>query len=279
MGSVSTRIKFLSQPPGGYLKLSDFQVIDLDDGFTPNEKENIPGSIVALVVDYLTRICLGTDSEKVFRVSLEGADIASLVKIESKSTAQEFLKEINGINRKSIINACKLVSFDVWDRNPFAALMTTGYEEINPDNATIENIQLFVSRNIEFFRRFGGVVKDGFNFDPVEKNEKAYNHMIETQKGTYGGYTPTISRGEGDFLTKDTLLDIRATRARISSKHTLKLLVYWIMGQHSGQEVFKNITRIGMFNSRSNKAYFYYMRNISENLIKTVEREVICYED
>ena len=53
--------------------------------------------------------------------------------------------------------------------------------------------------------------------------------------------------------------------------------MYWVMGQHSGQEVFKNISKLGIFNPRLNKVYIYDTTNISKDIIDIVEKEVICY--
>ena len=101
--------------------------------------------------------------------------------------------------------------------------------------------------------------------------------MLETRKGTYGGYTPTVDHGDGDFLTKDTLWDFKVSKNPLTNKHTLQLLMYWIMGQHSGQDVYKSITKVGVFNPRLNIVYLLELSNVSPSLIKTIEDEVICY--
>ena len=49
------------------------------------------------------------------------------------------------------------------------------------------------------------------------------------------------------------------------------------MGQHSGQDVFKGITKLGIFNPRLNTVYLLDMFKVSADTIKTVEKEVICY--
>lgn len=102
--------------------------------------------------------------------------------------------------------------------------------------------------------------------------------MIETGRGTYGGYTATVSSGDGDFLSEDTLWDFKVSKSKPTSQHTLQLLMYWIMGQHSGQDKFKNITRLGIFNPRLNTVYLLNMEDVSPEIIATVEKEVICYE-
>lgn len=106
-----------------------------------------------------------------------------------------------------------------------------------------------------------------------------YEKMIKTGHGMYGGYTATISSGDGDFLTENTLWDFKVSKSKPTNKNTLQLLIYWIMGQHSGQEKYKNITRLGIFNPRLNMIYTLNINEISTNIIKTVETDVICYEE
>ena len=101
--------------------------------------------------------------------------------------------------------------------------------------------------------------------------------MMNSKKGSFGGYTPVVSSGDGDFLTKDTLWDFKVIKSNPQSKDTLQILMYWIMGQHSGQECFKTIDKIGFFNPRSNIIYTRNIKTIPDEIIKIVENDVICY--
>lgn len=278
MASVTMRINAIKQPRGGYIKPSEFKAITLDDGTILYNEENVHASIIGMAVDYLTRLTMGTDSREAFKISLLGAAYAEIFGIQnSKDTAARLLKNINGLDDNSIISACKLVTFDVWYRNQPAAMMAKGYRDTNPDKATIENIRTLVNRSIMFFEKYGPITKDGFTFEPVKTNEDAYENMIKTGKGTYGGYTATVEFGDGDFLTADTLWDFKVSKSKPTNKHTLQLLMYWIMGQHSGQDIFKSISKLGIFNPRLNTVYVLDISRISDNIIKTVEDEVICY--
>ena len=100
--------------------------------------------------------------------------------------------------------------------------------------------------------------------------------MLKTG-GSYGGYTVTVETGDGDFLTDDTLWDFKVSKSKPTNKHTLQLLMYWIMGKHSGKSIFNNITKLGIFNPRLNIVYLLDIKNISEDIIKAVEDNVICY--
>lgn len=156
-------------------------------------------------------------------------------------------------------------------------MMAKNYKETNPDRKTVENIRIMVNRSLAFFNKYGPVTKDGFTFEPVDGRESDYQRMCETKKGSWGGYTSTVETGDGDFLTRDTLWDFKVTVSEPTSKHTLQLLMYWIMGQHSKQEVFKTITKIGIFNPRLNKVYLFAVNNLPKEIIEVVETEIICY--
>ena len=149
MSSVTGRISAIKQPRGGYIKPSEFEAIVIDDGISLNTEENVHGSIVGMVVDYLTRYLMGADIVEAFRISLQGAVMAEKMGGVKKALAiaDKFLKGIKGLDDTSVINACKLVTFDVWFRNPLGAMMAKGYNETNPDKATIENVQTIRSSN------------------------------------------------------------------------------------------------------------------------------------
>ena len=50
------------------------------------------------------------------------------------------------MNEQSIVNACKLVSYDVWARNPREATRSKGPDKIDPDQETIQNIKIVLEK-------------------------------------------------------------------------------------------------------------------------------------
>ena len=259
MSSVTQRIKEIKQPRGGYVKVADFEIKCLNDNNEINEIENVHSSIIGMSVDYLTRYMLGTEKSEAFKISIMGAKLAeNLGKKNAIAEANEYLNSINGLDDESIINTCKIVTFDVWFRNPMAALMAKTAKETMPDNTTIQNIKILVNRSLKFFEEYGPITKDGFTFE----ND---------------GYTETVNSGDGDFLTKDTMWDFKVSKNEPKSDHTLQLLMYYIMGQHSKKEEFKTIKKIGIFNPRLNKVYLLEINKISKDVINQIENDVICY--
>lgn len=117
-----------------------------------------------------------------------------------------------------------------------------------------QNIDIL--RSIDFFEKFGPVIKFEFTFE--------------------GGYTKVVGSGDGDFMTKDTLWDMKVLKKEIENKHTYQLLVYYIMRLHSKDSRYKNIKFLGIFNHGLNKVYRYIVDNISSETILRIE-EVIGY--
>lgn len=278
MASVTARINQIKQPRGGFIKPSDMSVELQNDGIALNSEENVHASIIGMSVDYLTRFLNGSKLEDAFGISIRGATIAENLNVKgSLATTKKLLSNIKGLDDNSIISACKLVTFDVWFRNTPAAMLAKSYNETNPDKATVENIRTLVQRSLSFFKKYGPITQDGFTFEPVNGKESDYKRMVESGKGTWGGYTGTVETGDGDFLTADTLWDFKVTVSEPTNKHTLQLLMYWIMGQHSGQAIYKGITKIGIFNPRLNKVYLFSIKDLPKDVIELVEKEIICY--
>ena len=250
MASVTRRIQMVKQPYGGYLPIRNFIKNEYQDEFTLHETENIHASLVGLAVDYLFRYMSGEKAEDAFGISLKGAN-----NIGATRYAYALLKKITGLDNVSIVCACKLSGFDVCYRSG-----RQGYrpvEDIEPDEATIYNIRVMVERCLRFFEVFGPLEKTCFQFD--------------------GGYTRAVDDGDGDYMTKHTIWDLKVSKNTPTSKHTLQLLMYYIMGLHSVYPEFKNIKYLGLFNPRLNFAYTIEVSHISWDVIRSVESEVICY--
>ena len=250
MTSVTSRIKEIKQPRGGYLNPSSFDEIELNDGVTLNNIENIPPNIIGLVVDYVSRIKMGDNKKDAFKISLLGAKI-----IGKEGEAAKLLNEINGLDNKSISAACKLVGYDVCFRAGIQYYKPV--ENINPDEDTIENIRIMIERTEEFYKEYGPVKEIGMTFE--------------------GGYTQTITVGDADFMTEYTLWDFKVSKNKPRSAQTLQLLVYYLMGMHSDKDKYSKIKNLAIYNSRLNKIFIIPINKISSETIKEVEEKVIGY--
>lgn len=269
MATVTERIGQIGNA-GRYIKMSDFEQVAFTDDVTLNASENISGPLMGTAVEYLTRLLVsGQSVGKVFSdVTLRGALIAEYLYRKSngkcgvKDASKILIKLLEGVkdfkDDNAIANVCRAVTFDAYYRNPISAMESSSYEAVNPDSKTIQNIRTLTRRSVSFFEKYGPVTSCGFTFES-------------------SGYTETVDKGDGDFLTADGLWDMKVYRSRLLSKHALQVLMYWIMGQHSGQEIFKNIKKIGIYNPRMNVAYILEVSKIRPEIIRAVEDDVICY--
>lgn len=103
-----------------------------------------------------------------------------------------------------------------------------------------------VERSLHFLEIYGPKVIDGFTFE--------------------GGYTDTISTGDGDF---------RVSKRKVQKEHTLQLLMYWRMGLHSIHPEFQRIQYLGIYKPRLNTVYRIPVADIPEDVIGEVEEKVI----
>ena len=251
--SVTQRIKQIKQPRGGYVQPKTLKVVSLGDGIDAlNPEENVHPSLIGLTVDYMTRFMLGTPVVDAFAISMLGAQ-----SIGYDSKASRLMSGIKGLDDRSIVNAVKLTGFDVCYRSS-----PIGYrpvEDINPDELTIQNVRTMVERSLHFFSVYGPKVLDGFTFG--------------------GGYTDTVSAGDGDFMTANTLWDFKVSKYRPSKEHTLQLLMYWRMGLHSVHAEFQTIKYLGVYNPRLNDVYRIKVDAIPDDVIDEVEKDVIGYAE
>lgn len=253
LSSVTKRIDLITQPSGGYVNPKSFKTMELIGFERIKDIPTIYKSIQGLVVDYLTRFMSGSPKEEAFKISLLGA-----TEISESYNANKLLGNINGLDAYSISNACKLVCYDtVYRRGPSEFSRCFGINN-EPSEELISNITILVKRALSFFEDYGPIVKSGFTFE--------------------SGYTKIVNTGDGDFLTKDTLWDFKVSQTQLSSKQTLQLLMYYILGYNSIHEEFKRIKKLGIFNPLLNTAYLLDISEIPDETFNLVSRLVLGYD-
>lgn len=249
--SVTRRISQIPQPHGGFINPRAMTVRRLGQGMDSlHTNENVHPSLVGSAVDYLTRLMTGAAAREAFRISELGAANVGKTKL-----FETLLHEISELEDDSVTAAVKLAGFDSAYRAGRQAYRPV--EELMPDASTIENIRTMVKRSLAFFDIYGPVTLEGFDLE--------------------GGYTKTVAAGDGDFLTEDTLWDFKVSKHPVKKEHTLQLLMYWRMGLRSVHPEFKGIRRLGTYNPRRNEVSIIDTAEIPDDIIKSVERDIIRY--
>ncbi|WP_056967055.1 hypothetical protein [Apilactobacillus ozensis] len=253
--TLTQRSRMVKQPYGGYLPVRTFNKTQFDDSKKiKSDEENISASLVGLAVDYLTRFCQHESFESAFAISLMGIKNYQIV---THDTVDLTALEVKGLDDASIINACKLATFDVWYRNPRAAVLAKENYELCPNSATINNIKVMVQRTLDFFEQYEPIVENGFVMP--------------------GGYTTMVSTGDGDYLTTHTLVDLKVSKNNITNKYTLQIAMYYLMGRHSTNQHFQSINTLAIFNPRLNMLYSKSIDEIDANVLSAIEYDVIGY--
>lgn len=249
MTSVTGRIKQIKQPHGGYLPIRHMSVQKYD-GVDLHPYENTEPPLVGLAVDYLTRVMLGDDPVTAFAPSIHGLMIAERLGMDLEIHPDAMPTDLSDA---SITNAVILASFDsIFRAGPHVYRTPT-----LPNNETTENIRRMVERSVTFFTEVYPATANGFDFE--------------------GGYTDLVSAGDGDFLTRTGLWDMKVFRGSLTANHSLQLLMYWRMGLHSIHDMFQDIRTLGFYNPRKNEATTIDIADIPDDVIKIVDTEIIGY--
>ena len=283
MGSVSSVARYTKRP-SRFLTLSEFDAEFFDDDkIVFDEKQEIfyssaretyywddtyeyvdrghlsnSASTVGLVVDYMSRFLKTGDKESAFETSIRGSKELGVL---SQFLASFLLDHITGLNKESIVYACKLVQadaicrtqyLDFYDRNN----IMKNIDLAMPNDAMINNILVFIERTLEFYDKLGDI---SFGFTMPD------------------AYTDIIQAGDGDFMTVDTVFDLKTSKRKPLPAQCLQVLIYYLMGRRSSNDDFKTITKIGFFNPRLNVAYTLKLDQMDPKILNKVDREIIGY--
>lgn len=256
MSSVVQRIAEIKQPRGGYLPPQLFARSDIDFSFgcrllMPYGMENVHPSLVGLAVDYLSRYYAGAGFDEAFAISIAGAAMADRL---GQSGCVDFVRQVKGYflatdSRKiQAMLSVFMVQFDIYARACHGPKHGPG----EPNEAVIANIISMTDRTLEFLSQAGPDIISPLRFD--------------------GGYTEVITAGDGDFMTADTLWDMKVSVHGPKPAHTLQLLLYWMLGMNSIYPYYRNVSHLGLFNPRLGAAYRYDLRRLDDDMVAEVGR-------
>lgn len=256
--SVTQRINTVSQPQGGYVPCSLFKIQDYEDYYEIFDIRSDLSSIQGLAVDYLTRYMVTKDKLSSFDISIAGAKkIDSTYETNTETNKiNELLKQIDGLDKKSVVAACKIVCYDSAFRRGVEAYRD--FETIEFSDELFHNIPILVNRCISFFESIGGITSTKLTFE--------------------GGYTNMVSSGDGDYLSSNMIIDLKVSKDNMSTKWSLQLLMYYLLGFHSIHDEYKQISHLCIFNPLKNTSYICDVNAISDESKYLVSSDVIGYK-
>lgn len=255
--SVTRILDTIRQPKGGYLPLESFDKETHPDNLVVVGEYSISPVLVGLAVDYGTRIALGNDVKDVFDIALVGAGMVNAMDEAEGLMGQIDVSALRAgePDEQSIVALCRLSGFDSAFRAGASAYKPVS--GISPNVQTIADIGNLILRTKAFFEDQGGPVVSGFTFE--------------------GAYTDDASASDGDYICGDTLWDLKVSKKEPTSKNTMQVLLYYLMGLRSNKEEFKGVTRIGLYNPWLQTSWSMSVLDIDEGNLTEIEQNVLGY--
>lgn len=240
----------MRQPRGGFINPRTLKVEEHDPIRELNPHENLNPGLVGMAVDYLTRCSQGLSAEEAFEGSLQGAHV-----VGETEFALSLVGAITRVDATAVRAACRLAGYDVAHRVGFASYRDV--RGINPDDATISNVLTMVERGSALLEAHRPVIANGFSI--------------------LDGCTETVTNGEGDFITRDTLWDFKVSLTAPKKEHTLQVLMYYLMGCHAGLQEFAAVQQLVIYNPRLSASDTIAIADIPSDVIAAVKTDVIGY--
>lgn len=78
-----------------------------------------------------------------------------------------------------------------------------------------------------------------------------------------------------DYLTEDSLIDMKVLSKKITNKHTLQNILYWIIGMKSNEKYFSNVKHLKFYDPRLNVEYQFDLDDLTPQLLKPILEEVL----
>ena len=244
MVSLTRRIDQIKQPYGGFISKYFYNIRMFDDG----EQDRLPtgrstqAQLKGLIVDYLVRVLLGESPENAFRVSIMGADMVSESIFAKKNLS---LIADNPTDDESITAAYHLVRYDVVVRRGAQFYQSKSRTNLTPEDFV--EIRTMILRTVNFFN---------------DQNQDILDMGITFE----GGYNNYVSSADADFISQNTLWDLKTSSSDPTSKDSLQLLGYYLLGLRSKNDLFKQVDTLGIYNPRLNISYTIQLSEIPYNI-------------
>ena len=103
-------------------------------------------------------------------------------------------------------------------------------------------------------------------------------HLVSLGFGFTALGAEKVSPSDGDLLTTDSVIDLKCSTKGPTSKHTLQLLLYYILGLHEQPDAFRPLKYIKVVNPRLGMVYSYELSKVDLETLKHIESEIMGYK-
>lgn len=274
MSSVSELVETIEQPIFGILPISCFEKKELkQDSYVLSGKNSIPAAHLGLIVDYCIKYILGVKLSDILHV--EYAGYAEHIRVSAirffDSISEQSLTQIYIEDERKNICLSDFIS-KVENAKTFDDFVTNMLYVIQYGDF-IRNFRYAYDRIGETFKT--KLSKEELQdilvlFMRTQSWISTFDDVTPMYKFKPYGYNNTVTSGEGDFCTKNTLWDLKVSNGEPTTKDTLQLLIYYIMAKHSGNKLYKDVDSVGVYNPRLDTTWLCDIQRIKPSIIKKV---------
>lgn len=240
----------VKQPRGGFFSVKLFQETQYNSAKELYPDENVSKTLIGTTVDNLTRVLLGANPKKVFEPATFGM---MAIKVDMYDDCYDLADEVKGLDEDSIIAAYRLSVYESVYRSGYKPSMNLTPEL--PNKYTINNIKTMVYRSLEYFGKQKEIANVGKTLSIKYKGDSIY--------------------GDYDYLTEDSLIDMKVLSKKITNKNTLQIILYWILGMKSDKNHFSNVKFLKFYNPRLDIEYAFDLNELTPDILKPILEEVL----
>lgn len=221
---------------------------------------NINPMQLGVLVDYLTRLMLTHDVKASFDIPLKGLKILETLDFlrEKENYIKETKQAIDKIEIKlsdqTIQQASQLLPLDSFYRAgrlgtaPSFGVKTTNW------------IRLLVNNSLR-------------QLNLLNNNSDIKN--FSTEIVFPGGYTDIVDKGDGDYMTKTALIDMKVSKYRPRVSYWQQLLTYYELGLHSNfSSSYRGLDKLAIVNPRLNQMFIYSLTDVNQEALKTLVKNM-----
>lgn len=247
--TITAFAKSIKQPKGGFLPVNLFKETRYDEYMNDlYPDENVSKSLIGTTVDNLTRVLLGVKPKEVYEPAIFGM-------MAVKDNNSYLISRAIDLDDEAIVAAYQLSFYEQIYRS--GRKPPRGFKLELPDKHTIENIRVMINRSTNYFKQQKSIINSGEMLS------------MRCRSGSiYGDY---------DYLTEDSLIDMKVLSKKITSAHTLQIVLYWLAGTTSKKKGFDNVKYLKFYNPRLNVEYSLDLDKLTLDILNPISYEVLMF--
>ena len=88
-----------------------------------------------------------------------------------------------------------------------------------------------------------------------------------------------VAPSDADWITEDSLIDIKCTKDGPKSSETFQLILYYLLGMNEAPSTFRKIKYLKILNPRLCRVYTYEIDKLKKEDLKHIEIDIMGYKE